>query len=198
MFATIFMTLDIELCVVIFRTLARDRRTWDGFCAFGWPRFLAWIFCRIFCRSLCQGFKFLFGRCSPKCAFRGPEVQKERPREPPRRYLSEPFRPRTKTRLSFFPNLFWGHFLRHVSNCFQKIWRPSNFEGHPFKAKTYWYLEISSFSQFVALFRKSAFSEFQDPEKEHPEAPRRHSSTSPSLEISKLCVFPSVFHIFMF
>ena len=70
-----------------------------------------------------------------------------------------------ENKVMFFPNLFWGHFLRHVSNCVLKIWRPSNFEGHPFKAKTYWYLEFSSFFQFGALFRKSAFFEFQDPKK---------------------------------
>ena len=179
---------------VKFRTLARDRRTWDGFCAFGWPRFLAWIFCRIVCRSLCQGFEFLFGRCSPKCAFRGPEVQKERPREPPRKHFSEPFRSKTKTRLCVFSEFISGPLFETFFRLFVKIWRPSNSGGHPFKAKTYWYLEISSFFQFVALFRKSVFSEFQDPEKEHPEAPRRHSSTSPSIRILKFCVFKVFLH----
>ena len=156
---------------------------------------MLWIFCRIFCRSLCQGFEFLFGRCSPKCAFRGPEVQKERPREPPRRHFSEPFRSKTKTRLCVFSEFVLGSLFETFFRLFLKNWRPSNFEGHPFKAKTYWYLEIPSFLQFGALFRKSAFFKFQDPKKEHPEAPRRHSSTSPSIRILKFCVFPSFFYI---
>ena len=128
---------------------------------------MLWIFCRIFCRSLCQGFEFLFGRCSPKCAFRGPEVQKERPREPPRRHFSEPFDPRRKQGY-VFSEFVLGSLFETCFTLFLKIWRPSNFEGNPFKAKTYWHLEMPSFFQFGSLFRKSAFLEFQDSNRRAP------------------------------
>ena len=94
-----------------------------------------------------------------------------------------------ENKVMFFSEFVWGSLFETFFRLFLKIWRPSNSEGHPFKAKTYGHLEISSFFQFGALFRKNAFFEFQDPKKEHPEAPRRHSSTSPSIQILKLCVF---------
>jgi len=103
-----------------------------------------------------------------------------------------------ENKVMFFSEFVLGSLFETFFRLFLKIWRPSNFEGNPFKAKTYWYLEISSFFQFGDLFRKSAFFEFQDPKQEHPEASRRHPSTSPSVEILKLCVFPSFFDILTF
>ena len=100
-----------------------------------------------------------------------------------------------ENKVMFFSEFVLGSLFETFSRLFLKIWRPSNSEGHPFKAKTYWYLELLRFCQCGALFRKSAFFEFQDPKKEHPEAPRRHFSTSPSSRILKLCVFSSFVYI---
>ena len=98
-----------------------------------------------------------------------------------------------ENKVMFFSEFVLGSLFETFIRFVLKIWRPSNFEGHPFKVKAYWYLGISSFFQFGALFRKSAFFEFQDPKKEHPEAPRRHSSTSPSVWILQVCVFQVLF-----
>ena len=100
-----------------------------------------------------------------------------------------------ENKVMFFSEFVLGSLFETFSRLFLKIWRPSNFEGYPFKAKTNWYVEMPSFFQFGALFRKSAFFEFQDLKKEHPEAPRRHSSTSPSIRILKLCVLSSFSYI---
>ena len=103
------------------------------------------------------------------------------------------FSTQDENKVMFFSEFVLGSLFETFSRHVLKIWRPSNSEGHPFKAKTYWYIEILSLFQFGALFRKSAFFEFQDPKKEHPEAPRRHSSTSLSMRILKLCVFQVCF-----
>ena len=76
-----------------------------------------------------------------------------------------------ENKVMFVPDFCSGSLFETFFRLFVEIWRPSNSEGHPFKAKTYWYLEIPSFFQFGPLFLKSAFFEFQDPKKEHRKLP---------------------------
>ena len=132
---------------------------------------------------------FIWSLQSKVCVSRS-EVQKERPREPPRRHFSEPFRSKTKTRLCFFPEFVSGSLFETFFRLFLKFWRLSNFEGNPFKAKTYWYLEISSFFQFGALFRKKCVFQIPGSEKIAPGSSQealQHLSFYGDLEI--LCVF---------
>ena len=49
----------IHIYIYIFRTLTRDRRTFEGVSCVWVAQSSAWIFCRILCRNLCWGFAFL-------------------------------------------------------------------------------------------------------------------------------------------
>ena len=66
-----------------------------------------------------------------------------------------------ENKVMFFSEFVSGSLFETFFSFFLKTWRPSDLEGHSFKAKTYWYLDISSFFQFGVLFEKSAFFEFQ-------------------------------------
>ena len=133
---------------------------------------MLWIFCRIFCRSLCWGFAFLFSCSGPKCAFRGQEVQKERPWESPRSHFSEPFRPKTKTRSRFFSNRFRIHFLRLFCHFFWKFGDPQIPKSTLLELKRIlvsWH--FTCFSDWGPFSKKCVFRNFSDRKKSPREPP---------------------------
>ena len=126
----------------------------------------------------------------------GPErVPPEEFEEP----FSEPFRPKAKNEVMFFSSEF------DLGSRFEFVFRfvagnpgGAQISGAPFLAKTIGYSERPCFFRLGPFFGKVCFSNFRDPDKEHPGAPRRHSSNPISIRISKRCVCFRVFFNFQF
>ena len=147
---------------VIFRTLARDRRTWDGFCAFGWPRFLAVDLLRDLLQEFVPGIRvFIRSLQSKVCVSRsgGPE------RVPPGASEEAFFRAfsiQDENKVMFFlSNLCWGHFLRHFSDFFWKIGDPQIPRGTCLRLKHIGSLKCQAFFSLGPFFEKVPFSNFR-------------------------------------
>ena len=159
----------------IFRTLTRDRRTFEGVSCVWVAQSSAWIFCRILCRNLCGGFAFLAFQ-SARFDVRGSEKRDLLAKVEKQCFSKSRIRKKSRT-------------SRHFWISAQKSGAPK-IKGARFGAKRREQRNMARFFQSWAHFGKKEFCEVRISEKEAPRAPQRKPSSPLLHRNSKKHVFP--------
>ena len=88
------------------------------------------------------------------------------------------FSTQDENEVTLFSELVSGSLFVTFFRLFLENLGGRNSVRRPFGAKTCWYLDALSFFSLGPFLGKVRFSNFRDPEKEHPGAPGRHHSSS--------------------